>query len=694
MQIVAGFIEGEVALGKTILLSGLSPRLLRLLELLIQFDAPVKVDALASVLSTSRRTVFRELENAHPVLTAFHATLVSVPGRGIAFSGNTEARQKLLEALAEYKSQPISKKERLLRLLVELIEHSGEIQKLYYYSSSLEVSESTVSNDLDDLEPWLAGRGLVLIRKSGLGVQCDGTEEALRTALVSRFMLDGDSGGKSYTAAFGFPGEDIETGVREILRSKKHAVDWMTPESFCLMSLYLMVLIVRVGEGKIITNGHVSAGGFQNLLAEELAAEVEKVFSLFLPKTERQVLSGWIQACRSKQESPLEPGPTDQQDLIRHLTMHMIDRFDPLIAAILKTNEQLTRFLSRHLESAIPRLKGGIALPNPLETELVKNYPEVYEKTCRAAKVLEEHLGFPVPSHEVSFIQIHFLAALAVLGERNIRRRALRVGIVCVSGIGMSYMLAYQVRKRFKGELEVEVSGYDEKDSWADADFLISTIPLIETDKPIVRIQTILGEEDYQKIQEAINAFAFTERGNAEIPVRSVFLEKRLDELIEIFMQSRCLLDNFTVVSIKAGCSFDELIRFAAARFSRENPEALYQALTAREALGTQIVDALGIVLLHSRSAVNRSPVFAVIVPEGGLFSGDDLKNIKSCVFMVLPEKAPKEMTELMGRISSALIDLPLFLEAVQAGNRETIRAVLEREISDVLTRCGEKLTY
>jgi mannitol operon transcriptional antiterminator len=688
-----GFIEGETALdkSKTGSLSGLSPRLLRLLECLVQVEKPVKVDVLASTLGTSRRTVFRELENADPVLAPFGAGLISIPGRGITLSGNDEARQNLLEVLAEYKPQPTCKKERLLRLLIELVVNSGEVRKLLYYSKSLEVSESTVSNDLDELEAWLSERGLTLTRKSGLGVQCDGTEEALRTALVSRFMLDGDSGGKSYTSAFDFPGESIEAGVREILRRKKDVVSWMTPESYCLISLYLMVAVVRVRQGKIIVTGQAQAGAFPNMLAWKLANETEKEFSITLPETEWQTLSVWIQACRSKQENPLDPEPSDQQHIIQHLTMRIIDRFDPLIAAILKTNEQLTRFLYRHLESALPRLKKGLDLPNPLRTELVKNHPEVYKKTCHAVEVLEEHLGKPVPSNEIAFIQIHFLAALAVLGERNVRRRLLRAGIVCAAGIGMSYMLAYQVRKRFKGELEVEVSGYDETDSWAGADFLISTIPVTETDKPIVQVQTILGQQDYQKIQDAINAFAFTKRGE-EIPVRSVSLEKRLDELIEIFVQSKRLLKNFAVVPVKAGCSFDELTRFAAARFSPENPEAVRRSLATREALATQVVDELGIVLLHTRCTDNVSSVFAVIVPEGGFFTDAYFKNTKSCVFMLLPEKIPREMTELMGRISSALIDMPFFLQAVKSGDREGIQAVLEQEISETISQYEGKL--
>jgi mannitol operon transcriptional antiterminator len=58
---------------------------------------------------------------------------------------------------------------------------------------------------------------------------------------------------------------------------------------------------------------------------------------------------------------------------------------------------------------------------------------------------------------------------------------------------------------------------------------------------------------------------------------------------------------------------------------------------------------------------------------------------------MLLPENALREMTDLMGGISSALIDMPPFLEAVRTGERETIQAVLEKEISEILARCSRE---
>jgi mannitol operon transcriptional antiterminator len=678
----------------------LSPRLLRLFELLLRAEEPVKVDDLASALGTSRRTAFRDLEAAESVLASLPGDFVSVSGKGFAFSGNDETREILLNTVTEYRMGPASKRERLLHLLIELFVNAGTVQKLLFYSANLSVSESTISNDLDELEPWLSERDVVIIRKSGMGILCDGTEEALRAAVVSRLMADGDYEGRSYSSAFMYPGEEIEQGVQELMRELKDKIDWMTPESRRMISIYLMVMTERVNHGKIAAGRadgraagrHGLTGDFQNLLAESIADKIEKYFSIILPETEKNVLAEWIQGCRAKQNSPIEIRAAEQQELIINLTYQMIDLFDPAIAAILKTNEQLVRFLSTHLGPTLTRLNERINLPNPLEEELIKSYPDIYQKTCRAVKAIEDYLGFPMPSNEISYIEIHFLAALAAIGEKNIRRKVLHAGVVCIAGIGTSYMLAYQIRKRFKGELEVEITDLDNKSSWEGADFLISTIPLDDTGKPCVLVKTILGEDDYQNIQKMINAYAFTER-SAEQREKSNTLAESLEALNGIFKNAQAMLDGFSVEKINADCSFDELVRFTVSRFSPNNTEAVYNILMALESLVTQVVPELGIVLLHTRTPKNTGLVFAVVIPEGGIFTAEYFKNTKSCVVMLLPENSPKEITELMGGISSALIDMPSFLEAVRDGNETAIRSGLETEVSETLSLyCGKKL--
>ncbi|MDR0431932.1 MAG: PRD domain-containing protein, partial [Bifidobacteriaceae bacterium] len=102
-----------------------------------------------------------------------------------------------------------------------------------------------------------------------------------------------------------------------------------------------------------------------------------------------------------------------------------------------------------------------------------ERYPELFEKSLKAVKAIEEKLGVPVPEIEASLIAMHFYAVLFHLDAQNTRKRTLRVCILCVGGIGVSYMLASQIRQRYRDELEIDLSDYTET-SFNSYDFLIS----------------------------------------------------------------------------------------------------------------------------------------------------------------------------------------------------------------------------
>jgi mannitol operon transcriptional antiterminator len=575
-----------------------------------------------------------------------------------------------------------------------LLSHGDSPQKLFCYAVSLGVSESTVSNDLDELEPWLRDHGILLVRKPGQGISAEGREEDVRTALGERLIAEEAGEEDSYSRRFGYPGEAIESGIRELLNREGEKLDWMTPESYEVFSLYLMIMVERVLKGALIGETDAPDGPFQRSLADLLARAIEERFSLFLPEEEQRGIGLRIQSCRSKQHSPLEVEAPEDREFIQVLTARMIERFDPALAPVLLTDEGLLQGLSRHLVSTVTRLKQGVILPESLEGQMVFQYPEIYEKSRQGAEVLHEYLEVPVPPGEVSLIAIHFLAALSAMGEKNIRRRVLSAGIVCVAGIGMSYMLASQVRKRFKGELEIDISGWDDREALEKADFIISTIPLENISTPVVPVHILLTEEDYQKIREVINTYAFVEKGSPP-PGRKPQLIERIEKLLEVLGQVRSMLAAFTVEPIRGDCPFEELARLAAEKFAGDEAgeDALYRALIEREAAGTQVIEAMGIVLLHARSPGVARPVFALIVPEGGAFVEEYFRGAKSCVLMLIPRNCSPEMTGLMGHISGALVDNPPLREAVRAGDGPGVRAIVEAELSDALAAyCTEHL--
>jgi mannitol operon transcriptional antiterminator len=703
----------------------ISPRLFKLLELLLDREEPVPVDTIAKNLGISRRTVFRELENVDDLITRYHLELSSVSGRGIQLICGDEDRQKLAATLREEHSlKPGNRQERLLCLLLELLSNDGVLQKLFFYADFLGVSEATVSSDLDVLEPVLDEYGLTLIRKPGQGVYVLGREADIRSAMTTALLREKPGIG-SYAHAYGYPPRETEHAVRELCGRLKPHLDWMTDASLEMLSVFLMVTVERVQKGRsgetgikdftaaqsgpgiedfaVPQSGEDAGTGpgtaFQVQLAEILAEGIRRRFTLELGPEEKNSLVLRIQACRAKLHTPLSAGNAAEE--LKALTFKMIDAFDPVLAPILKTDEHLTEGLSRHLLPAITRIEHHVEVPDPFQGQLDSQYPDLFENCNRAIGVLESHLGRAVPEGEVSFVAIHFYAALLKIGEKNIRKRTLRAGIVCVAGIGSSYMMLSQIRKSFQGELDLEVCAWNDNAAWDSLDFLISTIPL-EIQKPVVHVHTLLSSEDYRKIREAINSYAFEEK--TAVPGEKRFsLGKRIGAAMALLEKTGTLLSRFDVYPVEPSIGFEKLVRFAADTFGggTEGADRIFRDLMAREALYTQVIEELGIVLLHSRSAGVGEPVFALIIPGsgggdntgGGKFLDPYFRGAAATVLMLLPQQGPPEITQIMGALSSALIDTPVFLDAVRRGNGPLTRNIMEAELSDVLARyCGEKL--
>lgn len=674
----------------------ISPRLTRLLEALLRYDQPVRVDDLAQLLGSSRRTVFRELESIDRLLEPYGLQLESFPRKGIVLSGNTANKEALSEVLkANIKFQG-NKHERSFCLLVELLTAEG-VQKLAYYAGILNVSEATVSNDFDDLEPWLESRRISLVRKPGQGVSIMGDEGDIRVALVSGFVENANQNEGSYAQAFGYPPMEIEQRVRVVWKQTlAPAMNWMTPESEEMIRIFLMVVIDRLLKGHLLTNDISQVKGFPRQLSELVADELENYFSIVFPSRERNALAFQLTTCRAKQHDPFRVTEAGPDVKIQVLVYQMIERFDNVLSPRLKLDEVLVQGLVLHLWSALPRLEQHIFLPDPLEGKLAELYPDIYEKTRNAVKVLEEQRHVTIPNSEVSFFAAHFCASLANIEEQNLRKRVLRTGVICAAGIGVSYMIASQLRKQYRGELDIVICDWNDSSSWSSCDILVSAIPLDEVDKPVVQVNSLLTDEDHKKIREAISTYAFYERNTRKVLTGGESsLSSKLDGMISLFQYSKALLDSFKVMPVDSGCTIEDLAKFSGYRFGAQpaSGTTIYLDLMRREEIATQVIPDLKIVLLHARTKGVEFPIFSLLMPQSGVFTKSYLQEAKSCLLVLIPGKCPKGIQEIIGILSGALIDDQAFLHAVQQGDKASVYERLETEITDFLdTYCREKI--
>jgi mannitol operon transcriptional antiterminator len=619
---------------------------------------------------------------------------------GIRLSGSEGAIAALKNGLAEAGGElPRNNRERRTWLLLKALDNINQITKLYRYAVELGTSEATVSSDFDAMEQFLASYEIRLERKPGVGVSVCGSERAARMAITTRLATDAEKPAEI---------ESLYSQVQQTLALFTEELDWITDESLALFTLYVTVAVYRNLNGfQIIeednddetetekANDTIAIDAANSAAGQKIAKEIEARLGTDWTEGEIEDIVEQMETCRSKGHTRILPAYVTDLEKLENLTLEMIDAFDNTLSAALQTDERLVEGLREHMLPALIRMVRKVELKDPFHGELATSYPDLYKKTMRAIAVLSEKTGFtPLPA-EISFIATHFYAALFKMDARKAKRRTPKAALVCVAGIGVSYMAVSQINRRFKGDLDVEISDWNNSAAWEDKDFIISTVTITDTNKPVVQISPLLTEDDYQAIRNAIGQYDI-EDADAILPDEArTPLQGRVVEVVQHLQAVAALMDTFMVIPVASNVTFEELSRFAGEHFASrpEDAAVIAEDITKREQLYPQTLPQIGIILLHAKTKGTALPLFAVIVPEGGVFTDPYFYGAKSAPVMLVPETCNRELTTLMGYISSALVELPEFLEAVQQGNAPLIRGILDSEFSEPLALyCREKL--
>lgn len=124
----------------------------------------------------------REINQMKNSLQKMDLQIQSKKGKGILIIGSDKAKQNLIMDIQGSKIDYMDKVERQELLCLELL-RTKDIQKLFYYSNKFQVSEATISHDLDDLESFFKQYKIKLIRRPGYGIGLQASESAIRQAL-------------------------------------------------------------------------------------------------------------------------------------------------------------------------------------------------------------------------------------------------------------------------------------------------------------------------------------------------------------------------------------------------------------------------------------------------------------------------------------------------------------------------------
>ena len=675
------------------------PRLNKLLRLLLESGDPLTVNQLSERAGTSRRTVFRELEHIDALLSARGLRLITRSGSGLHLEGSEADRAAFLAELSQDALQsPADRQERQFRLLLELL-RTPELQKIHIYAAQLGVSEATIGNDLAGAEGWLGDYGLSLVRRPGLGIQTEGAEADFRRALIHLLGHLTRDGSLERLARQGLLDSEVLGEVCAILRGLQDPqLEQMTGDSQTGLAIYLTVVVERIRQGRTLARERAEGLAEPSRLALRLAEALSERFTIDLSPAEQAWLSLHLSAARLRGIPPGQQPPASQFELQR-LTFRMIDRFDPALSYQLKLDEDLVKGLVFHLRSAVVRVRHGMELQDPQLRQISAAYPEVFEKTRRAAQVLREEYGMEVSESEVSFLTMHFGAAVMRLTERTARRPKTQLGVLCVSGIGTSYMMASQIKARYPQRVEVEVCVPEDQGPDSGFDLYLSSVPNQRNDLCVLEVHPILDEGDWAALAAALDGLETAPvLRRSQAAGEGTGFTGKLRDLERLAQALLALLDRPQIAEVDQDSTFEELIKLAGYRLAAtpEGGAAIREGLAARERVASQVIPEYGFILLHAKTLAVEEPALCLLRPLSGPFSDPYLQGTDLAIVLLAPAKGPPELNVFLGAISSALVEDAAFLDTLRTGGVSEIRprleAVLRAASREVLARLAGAL--
>lgn len=685
-----------------------SSRVTSIVNILLSQVDFIAVSDIAKALNISKRTVFRELDDVSVFLKQQGVELITRTRLGIKVNASLEQAREIRRVLDQNQRVDFTQDERQRIIQVELLRRQ-EPNKLYYYANMLYVSEATISNDMDKLEPWFKKHQIQLIRRPGFGVYLNGDEVSLRRATVNflyeniehqdliRFVSEGLSKSSMLDTVMD---KTILSRVSMILDTFEDALKKkLTENAYLGLTIHLAIAVQRIlNKEQIKLDGELLSDLQKDIQFEIARAIAERVGESFkMTFTQDEV--GYI--CMHLKGSKLKTGSLiHKEDIIlsnydlTRLATQLIDAFVKDTGMNLSKDEQLLVGLVAHLRPAINRLHLSLQIRNPLLENIKSMYSEVFEKVRVLSKIIEEKYQLAIPESEVAYLAMHFGAAIERYERNQSLRHKLNVAIVCSSGLGTSSLLQSRLLKQFKrlhfiGQFSVD-DIFQKQGVMSNVSFIVSTIALdsIIQNIPVVCVNPLLFDEDIQLIEQMIRLIENSGENKGQATLLPPMMKgkdhvQHLHELTEAILHIR---NSFEVKAIRKVSNLSSFIKCVCEDLllSASQINTLMRALIEREARGSTVLKGEGVVLLHTRTRAVETPIFNIWRVDKGLYS-DEGERISLAIVMIIPSDSPKALVDVMSFLSKSLIREAGLLELLKKASKEDIIERLNHLLNQML---------
>lgn len=501
------------------------------------------IEDLSKEFNISERTFRNELVLINKYLTENnYPSITTTRGKGVKLDLSEAEREKLLSKIDDDRATDYyMPNERFLALLLDIAD-TTQVTFLYEMEEKLQVSKSTLDEDMRKLRHFLKEYGISVMSITKQGIILKGDERSIRSMLydVINSMTDIDylMGYRDIdtvnTFAAQFVLDYLDISVLKIIgelydnvleKSRVEINHVYRNQSI----LFLSIWVRRLQEGNTLSElGKVRAELKENPV-RNFVDSICSEFDLYPSLNEIKYTSFTIESFNPKDMNNSFDWVTAQL-----LAIQLIEHVEKVTSIPFSHREEdLYEGLYRHITGLLSRAKNDLQVFNPLKDTIKDSYSEIYEAINCFRKQIEYYIKKPLSDDEIGFLTVYFSTSASQIKQKE--QHVYQAVVLCNHGISTGKLLAANLKEQFNIEIVAVLSSYElaiiDK---LDVDLVFTTIAIDYQRKPVLLLNPILRESDKREIKD----FLFKNKDLRRIVSNKLDATKLMQDFLSLIVES------------------------------------------------------------------------------------------------------------------------------------------------------------
>ncbi|MFM9278617.1 BglG family transcription antiterminator [Paenibacillus jiagnxiensis] len=511
----------------------------RIFARFLRVNTPLTFEDLSKEFRISERTLRNELVLINEYLAEHHYPMVTTTrGKGMKLILPAQESEKLLAQVGgSWEKGYYRPDERFLALLLDIAD-STKTTLLYEMEEKLQVSKSTLDEDMRKLRQYLNPYAISVVSLTKQGIVLEGDERSIRSMLygvihsmtdIDHLMRDGDP-----DAVNKFVLDYLDKSVLQVLGAqydevlKKSRVE-INHVYRNQIILFLGIWVRRMQEGNTVSEFAKVRAAIENGPVRNFVDAICADFSLYPSLNEIKYITFTIESF-----NPKDMNNSLDWVAAQLLAIQLIEHVEKVTGIPFSQEEgDLYEGLYKHITGLLSRAKNDLQACNPLKDTIKESYAVMYDAVACFSKRIEEYTKKALSEDEIGFLTVYFSTSASRMNEEE--QYVYQAVVVCNHGISTGKLLAANLKRQFNIEIVAVLSSYElafiDK---LDVDLIFTSIPIEYPQKPVLLLNPILRESDKKELK----AFLFENEDKKRMVSNKLDATKLMQDVLALIVES------------------------------------------------------------------------------------------------------------------------------------------------------------